>query len=224
LNDTNKTQIFNTHRLIDFTVNLSKKPKKTNDCFIDIEYFINNVINEIELNLNFLVLNRQEYILKKSKNDFKKPTRIEILTKAFYDPYFFRKTEYFINYKNLENKLLSSIKNNSCIEIIFPIFSRKPISPIKNRGYFADIAEIFTILKIASFVKLIQKIIGKDIIFKILADGKKYNRVCKTPDYIVEDYQKSLQFWVDYFKLNNNIKIVDYEKYFSILLGKSLTY
>jgi len=57
-----------------------------------------------------------------------------------------------------------------------------------------------------------------------LADGKKYNRVCKTPDYIVEDYQKSLQFWVDYFKLNNNIKIVDYEKYFSILLGKSLTY
>nr|WP_321432592.1 L-tyrosine/L-tryptophan isonitrile synthase family protein [uncultured Campylobacter sp.] len=102
-------------------------------------------------------------------------------------------------------------ESGKCIEILFPLFSRKPISPIKNCGNYADIAEIYTILKIAAFVKIARNFLGKNIIFTILSDGKKYSRACKTPDHIIDEYQKSIKFWINYFKLDDCIYLNDYE-------------
>lgn len=221
-NTQDKVQISNTHRLISFIKNMAKNPQKIDNTNISIEYFLNNIIKKLELNLNFAVLNRQDYIVKKSRQRHKNPLNIEIFTEAFYDPHFFRNSDKFINYETLKNKIQHSIEANNSIEILLPIFSRKPISPIKNLGYYPDIAEIATILKIASFSKIIQNLLNKNVTFTVLADGKKYNRACRTPDFIVEEYQKALQFWIDYFKLNNFITIADYEKRVLISTGEEI--
>lgn len=154
-----------------------------------------------------IVNTRQDIIIKKAKQKTKKPTTIDFFIELLFDPYFFRNTKKYIDYKVLKKQLETNL---DCIEILFPIFSRKPISPIKNCGYYADIAEIYSILKMASFSKIANNFVDK-VTFSILADGKKYNRACKTPDVIVEKYQKSIQFWIDYFKFNHLIHLDDYE-------------
>ncbi len=221
-NDKSKTQITNSHRLIKFIEHLTDKPTKIPDATIDVGYFFNNIINQLELNLNFIISNRQSCIIKKVKSKNKKPTNIDILTESFYDPYFFRNSKRYIDYEVLKNKIIQSMSIYNNIEIILPLFSRKPISPIKNRGHYADIGEIATILKIASFVKVLQSFSNKQIFFTILADGKKYNRACNTLDFVVEEYQKSLQFWIDYFKLNDLVRIEDYEKRVFKSIGEEL--
>ncbi|TCJ93951.1 hypothetical protein EV694_2185 [Volucribacter psittacicida] len=48
-----------------------------------------------------------------------------------------------------------------------------------------------------------------------MADGKKYNRACLTPNCIIDLYQKSLKYWVEYFHINEFVEIVDYESWLS---------
>ncbi len=162
--------------------------------------------------MNYVILDRQDSIIKKAKQKYKKPTRVDIFAEAFYDPHFFKNSAKFVDYQILKSSISRSIEMNGHVEILFPIFSRKPISPIKNCGYYADLAEIATILRMASLSKILHNTLGKRVIFTVLADGKKYNRACKTPDFIVDEYQKSLQFWIDYLKLDDLVSIVDYER------------
>lgn len=92
---------------------------------------------------------------------------------------FFRHSNKYIDFNEIKKKIIACKESGKCIEILFPLFSRKPISPIKNCGNYADIAEIYTILKIAAFVKIARNFLGKNIIFTILSDGKNIAELVK---------------------------------------------
>ncbi|MEQ1965061.1 L-tyrosine/L-tryptophan isonitrile synthase family protein [Xenorhabdus khoisanae] len=104
-----------------------------------------------------------------------------------------------------------SAENKICL--VMPILSRKPISPIKNKGYFPDLGEINTLLRFAKIAKLISNITGFECEFLVLADGNKYNRACGTPRELVDNYQKSLKYWTNFLNISDFVKICDYEKW-----------
>ncbi|MBF0752478.1 MULTISPECIES: hypothetical protein [unclassified Pasteurella] len=51
------------------------------------------------------------------------------------------------------------------------------------------------------------------MLFSLLADGYKYNRACKTPNFIVERYQKTLKYWISLLSLSNHVSLIDYEQW-----------
>lgn len=104
-----------------------------------------------------------------------------------------------------------------------PILSRKPLSPIKNKGIYPDLGEINTLLRIYSISKIISILSNCECQFIILSDGNKYRRACLTNKKIVDDYQKSLKYWIDKLKLSQHIKLIDYEEYIHSQKTNNLT-
>lgn len=132
-------------------------------------------------------------------------------TEAFFDSYFFRNKTIFINKKQVKEKIILSIQNLNRIEMFIPIFSRKPFSPIKNNGYFPDLAEIQTLIRFHTFTQIVQNLLQKPCKLTILADGNKYNRACKTPHTIIVKYQQLLQYWIHLLGFQDTINLQDYE-------------
>ena len=111
----------------------------------------------------------------------------------------------------MKEKIILSIQNFNRIEMFIPIFSRKPFSPIKNSGYFPDLAEIQTLIRFHTFTQIVQNLLQKPCKLTILADGNKYNRACKTPHTIIVKYQQLLQYWIHLLGFQDTINLQDYE-------------
>ncbi|MEQ9863672.1 L-tyrosine/L-tryptophan isonitrile synthase family protein [Pectobacterium aroidearum] len=224
LNDEQKTtQISSSHRLI----NLTRKLRHNLDVdggygenheIIDPYFFIHDILAGLENKLNISISKRQSALLKriKTKKDqySSNPlTPIEYATEAIFDNYFFKNNDDYVNRLETSTLIKESINRYGKIILVMPVLSRKPFSPIKNKGIFPDLGEINTLLRCAKLAKLISNISGFPCEFLILADGHKYNRACKTPHEVVSLYQQSLRYWVNYLHIDEYVKITDYEEW-----------
>jgi hypothetical protein len=110
--------------------------------------------------------------------------------------------------------------NHQTLLIGLPLFSRKPVSPIKNRGHLPDIGDIHSLMRCAEVAKLLSWVHDYDIHLNIFSDGFKYQRACGTPDHIISDYQTSLRFWAAKLGIDKYVKIINYEDVVTHTLGR----
>ncbi|MDC9583227.1 L-tyrosine/L-tryptophan isonitrile synthase family protein [Xenorhabdus sp. PR6a] len=227
-----RTQISSSHRLIEMTkrirhrLNIEEVHGKDFE-YIDRDYFYNWIIPELHHKFNTSISKRQTALIKrirdkKANYEVNRLTAYEYAAEAFFDNYFFKNNNSYVTPKYTVDLIKESIECSNKICLVMPILSRKPISPIKNKGYFPDLGEINTLLRFAKIAKIIRNISGFKCEFLVLADGNKYNRACGTPKSIVDDYQMSLNYWINILNISDVVKICDYEKW--ILENKEINY
>lgn len=217
-----KSQISSSHRLIQLTNKLRHKLDTTGGYgeyydIYDSVFFFNNIVEKLESKLNNSVAKRQSALIKRIKNVKGYATgnlsSVEYAAEALFDSYFFKNNDTYVNRSDTVRLITESVLKYDKIFLVMPILSRKSFSPIKNKGYFPDLGEINTLLRCAKIAKLIENISGFCCEFLVLADGHKYNRACKTPHAVVDLYQQSLEYWVNFLQIGKYVKIKDYEKW-----------
>lgn len=149
----------------------------------------------------------------------KKAGITEISTEILFDPKLTKVIKNNASRESIHRKIKGLYDNKKSLSIGLPLFSRKPISPIKNRGYLPDIGDIHSLMRCAEFAKLLSCIHDYDIHLNIFADGFKYQRACGTPYNIICDYQTSLRFWAEKLGIDKYIKIINYEDILTDTLG-----
>lgn len=218
-----RTQISSSHRLIEMTKKirhrLSIEEVHGKDFeYIDCDYFCNWIIPELQYKFNTSISKRQTALLrrirdKKSNYGVNRLTAYEYAAEALFDSHFFKNNNKYVTPEYTVDLIKKSIEHKDKIYLVMPILSRKPISPIKNKGYFPDLGEINTLLRFAKIAKIISNISNFECEFLVLADGNKYNRACGTPKNIVDNYQMSLNYWINALNISDIVKICDYEEW-----------
>ncbi|ERK12759.1 hypothetical protein L581_2888 [Serratia fonticola AU-AP2C] len=218
-----RTQISSSHRLIGLTKSIRHKLDTDsgygkNFELIEPDYFLNGILPKLLSKLNTTISKRQTALLRRIRNKASvygvtRLTANEYATETLFDSYFFKNNEKYVNRIDTANLVRSSIKNYNKIMLVIPLLSRKPISPIKNKGFYPDLGEINTLLRCAKLVKTLINVSGYNCELIILADGNKYNRACQTPLDITTAYQSALQYWIDALGIGDCVKLVDYESW-----------
>ncbi|OOH86392.1 hypothetical protein BMT54_10855 [Pasteurellaceae bacterium 15-036681] len=224
LNTAQQSQISSSHRLIELTsslrhqLDLNSRLGKRHK-FIDQNFFVNHILKDVIDIEEKSILNRVQAIIKRTEKNYLNPDKVDYAVEALFDSSFFKNHNYFLD-RDIAKILIKNALNDSHIKIMFPILSRKPLSPIKNKGNLPDLGEIYTLIRCYSFAKILSVFLEKPCKFIILADGYKYNRACNTPHHIIDSYQKSLHYWANRLNLEPYINIVNYENW--IKCNKSL--
>jgi pyoverdine/dityrosine biosynthesis protein Dit1 len=136
----------------------------------------------------------------------------EHITEALYDNHWYKVRE-----ENLPRKVLRDqiqcIDRGEPIELIFPIFSRKPFCPLKNRGPYPDLGEIYSLARCTEATQIANTMSPTGCRLTLLADGLKYNRACRTPDEVVIAYQSALGAWKSLIADDQVVRLVNYERW-----------
>jgi hypothetical protein len=148
-----------------------------------------------------------------SAYDVKKVGIAEHIAEAFYDNHWYKVREENMPRKVLRDQIRNAIARDEPLELIFPIFSRKPFSPLKNRGTLPDLAEISSLAKCTEATQTVNALCPTGCRLTLLADGRKYNRACRTPDEVVTAYQSSLLAWKALIADDDIVRLVDYEQW-----------
>jgi hypothetical protein len=135
------------------------------------------------------------------------------VTEAFFDNTWFKIREQNLSRSELRDCVQRQIERGQQLELLFPIFSRKPFSPIKNRGFNPDLGEVHSLARCVEAAHVIDTLCPTGCRLTILADGFKYNRACRTPDDIVAIYQSGLRFWADQLDVADVVNVVNYEEW-----------
>ncbi|TCJ93952.1 hypothetical protein EV694_2186 [Volucribacter psittacicida] len=138
-----KTQISSSHRLINITSTLRHQLSNNNYGIFDrvsSNFLINEIFQKLEYQSNITVSKRQSALFKRAKDNLnnynsQKLSSFEYATEALFDNYFFKNNKNFINRVEALKIIKRSIIQNGNISLVMPILSRKPFSPIKNKGY-----------------------------------------------------------------------------------------
>ncbi|MFZ7239331.1 L-tyrosine/L-tryptophan isonitrile synthase family protein, partial [Avibacterium avium] len=180
---------------------------------IDQRFFINEILDPLIDKHSFLLQSRLQAIIKRTEKNYCNATIYDYIVEALCDSEFFKKDTFLTEKEFIISNIKSSIDFHKEINLIIPIFSRKPLSPIKNNGVNPDLGEINSLLRFYSLAKLITNLSEVKCNFIILSDGHKYNRACLTPKYIVDNYQRSLRYWIRELSLSDYVKFFDYEEW-----------
>ena len=145
--------------------------------------------------------------------DVKKVGVAEHIAEAFYDNRWYKVREDNFPRKLLRDQIQQTLDRGEPIELIFPVFSRKPFSPLKNRGPLPDLGELFSLARSTEATQIVNALSPTGCRLTLLADGLKYNRACLTPDRVVEAYQSSLGAWKRLLADDGVVRIVNYEQW-----------
>ncbi len=213
-----RTQISKNHRLIKIAQrygNALYDEYGSPSEYISPNYFMEKVIAYMRMALNESVAQRQNAAIYRSrvKSKQKKIGIHDVIAEVFYDNKYFRSTEKFFSPKLLKPKIKELIDKKQKIEMLLPILSRKPLSPIKNKGTLPDVSEIETLMRCATIGRIINNLSPLGGRVMVLADGYKYNRACGTANEHVFKYQESLRFWIDRLGIGDVVNLVDYEQW-----------
>jgi hypothetical protein len=140
------------------------------------------------------------------------PSVAEYVTEALFDNSWFKSRDNHLR-QSVRDRVARTLASRNPIELIFPIFSRKPFSPVKNRGCLPDIAEITSVARLAEAGQMINMLSPTGCSIRVLADGRKYNRACGTPDAVVGDYQSALLCWAKALDAQSIVELIDYESW-----------
>ncbi|MDM0029103.1 L-tyrosine/L-tryptophan isonitrile synthase family protein [Variovorax saccharolyticus] len=143
----------------------------------------------------------------------------EIATEILFDSGFCKPNEKNLSRRAVHEHFKGLRDRREPVRLGLPLFSRKPISPLKNRGPNPDLAEIASILRCHTVAKMLSHVHDSAAQFVIYADGHKYRRACGTPATVVAAYQADLLYWCHQLGLTDLVQIVDYEKAVCASLG-----
>ncbi|WP_445375805.1 L-tyrosine/L-tryptophan isonitrile synthase family protein [Photorhabdus tasmaniensis] len=221
--DRMRTQISSSHRLIELTrklrysLYLGGDANVKSEC-ISADYFLDEFIPLLQNVMNKSISQRQSATLiraRKLQNEYEvKNIGIpEVVAESLFDNYFFKIKKDYTPRNYIRDQVKNCLNKEEKIELLLPILSRKPLSPIKNRGSLADLAEIQTIIRCAKLGRLTNNLSPTGCKFTILSDGLKYNRACGTPSHIVQEYQNSIAFWIKKLGVEDVINFQNYENW-----------
>jgi pyoverdine/dityrosine biosynthesis protein Dit1 len=201
---------------------------KRNACYVSSQFWIETVLPALQLSINETVSKRLIAAVRRAKEnsslyDTKTPEIAGVCTEVFFDTRLFRPNEAHVERRFLHEKIKNLLYNKQPLKIGLPLFSRKPVSPVKNRGYLPDMAEIVSIGRCYEIALILSQVYGNDVEFIIFADGNKYRRACATPLEIIDEYQNGLIFWINMLNASSLVKVVDYETQVHSALGDNQT-
>ena len=145
--------------------------------------------------------------------DVKRVGVAEHIAEAFYDNHLYKIREANVPRRLLRDRIGRTIARGEPIELIFPVFSRKPFSPLKNRGPHADLGELYSLARCVEATQTVNALSPTGCRMTLLADGLKYGRACNTPATVIETYQSSLHAWKNLLADNSVLRLVDYERW-----------
>jgi hypothetical protein len=154
--------------------------------------------------------------------DVKKVGVAEHITEVFYDNCWYKVREENVPRKILRQQIQRILDRGEPIELIFPIFSRKPFCPLKNRGLYPDLGEIYSLARCTEATQTANILSPTGCRLTLLADGLKYNRACRTPDEVVSAYQSALGAWKSLIVDDRVVRLVDYEQWVTEHLRQDL--
>lgn len=162
--------------------------------------------------------------------DVKKIGVAEQIAEAFFDNRWYKIREENLPRPVLRDQVQESLERDEPLELVFPIFSRKPFSPLKNRGPYPDLGELLSLARCTEAAQTVNSLSPTGCRLTLLADGLKYNRACRTPDDVVRTYQSALRAWKSLIADDRVVCIANYEQWVSdrlpagILAVRSPTY
>lgn len=218
------------HRLVetDSSALYSQAEFSRRTLYLPLQFWEESVLPALQLSINERVSKRLIAAVRRAKSngnlyERKMPGIPEICTEIFFDTQLCRPNQANLPKKILHEKITHLVKNKYPLKIGLPLFSRKPISPIKNRGYLPDLAEIASIGRCYELALILSAVYQNGVEFLIFADGKKYRRACLTPTFIIDEYQNGLMSCVKLFNASRLVKVLDYEEKVRSALGVERT-
>lgn len=183
---------------------------------IDAEYWMDEVMPALAHAVSRSAAARVDAALGRARKQAEeygvtKPGAAELVAEALFDGRWFKAKKEHFGRAELRDQVLGTISAGRPVELVLPLFSRKPFSPVKNRGRAPDTAEIHSLARCAALAHTLNALSPTGAVFRVLADGRKYNRACRTPDDLVLDYQDSLRVWVRELGAAGVLEICDYE-------------
>lgn len=216
-----RSQISGGHRLIS---QVRRKPFQlysqrefaSKSVAIDAKYWVDEVMPALAHAVSRAAAARVDAALGRARKQAKeygvtRPGAAELVAEALFDGKWFKAKKDHFGRAELRDQVLGMISAGRPVELVLPLFSRKPFSPVKNRGRAPDTAEIHSLARCAALAHTLNALSPTGAVFRVLADGRKYNRACRTPDDLVLDYQDSLRVWVRELGAAGVLEICDYE-------------
>jgi hypothetical protein len=158
---------------------------------------------------------------RKRMNEYgvKRVGSAEAVAEALSDTKWFRTRREHVGRAELRDRVADALAHGEPVELVLPLFSRKPFSPVKNRGVAPDTAELHALARCAALAHTVAALSPTGCRFTVVADGRKYNRACRTPDAVVEAYQDGLRRWVRELDAEEVLRVADYEEWVAGGLG-----
>lgn len=188
----------------------------TKAVWIPAEYWLDHFLPALRVRMNETIAQRVNAAIARARTHataygVSKPGVAEFVAEAFFDNYWYKIREENISRRTLRDHVKQVLERGKRLRLHFPILSRKPLSPIKNRGPLPDLAEIHTLARCAEAAQVVNTLSPTGCVLTILADGFKYNRACRTPAPFVAAYQQGLRFWIEQLGMADVVNLVDYE-------------
>jgi hypothetical protein len=191
----------------------SSKERKSLACVVDAEKIYQKLLPAIAAGGEKHVEQRAEAIKKRAgKSTLTNQIVINKMVEALFDSHFRKQKNKGPTKIEVADKLTQSYLNNSDINLVGLMFTRKNICPLRRGDgdeSATDLAEIVSLAHLNNFVALLSKFYPFRSKFTILSEGKL---LAKTFDYISEkstNYQNNLRNWISLLDLKY-LKIYDY--------------
>lgn len=223
INERQRSQISGGHRLIRL-VRQKRSQLYSRDEFIgravriSADYWLDSFVPALRVRMNEAIALRINAVITRTRAQsgaygIAKPGVAEYVAEAFFDNWWFKVQESHVSRLEIRDHVRAQLAKGNPLELIFPILSRKPLSPVKNRGVHPDLGEVHSLVRCAEAAQVINALCPTGCRLTILADGFKYNRACRTPDDVVADYQRGLSFWLDRLDVADIVQLVNYENW-----------
>ncbi|PDT81029.1 hypothetical protein CO676_24135 [Sinorhizobium sp. BJ1] len=194
---------------------------------VPADYWLAHFTSSLNMRMNDAIARRINAAVARARSranlyDVKKVGVAECATETLFDNWWFKPREANLSRIELRNLIKRRLDKGAPLRLHFPIFSRKPLCPLKNRGPNPDLAELHTLVRCAEAAQVINAISPTGCRLIILADGFKYNRACRTPDPLIAAYQDGLRFWVNQLNSGDIVEVVNYERLVSDRLSSEM--
>lgn len=218
-----KSQISDGHRLIrsvrrqPFAL-YSQSEFATKAVAMDADYWLDSLLPTVRAGISRSAAAKVDAALARARKRHgeygtTRPGAPEVIAEALSDAKWFRTKKEHLTRTELRDRIRGVIARGRPVELVFPVFSRKPYSPVKNRGTSPDTAELHSLARCAALAHVVDVLSPTGCHFTILADGRKYNRACRTPDSVVEEYQTTLRDWIAELGASGVLHVTDYEQW-----------
>jgi hypothetical protein len=185
---------------------------------VDAAYWLDSVLPALSDLVGRVTVARVDAALARSRRardlyGVSRPGAAEAVTEALFDGRWFRTKPDHVARPALRDRVAAAIRDDRPVELVLPVFSRKPLSPLKNRGTSPDVAELHSLVRFAALAHTVDALSPTGCRFTVLADGHKYSRACRTPDVVVSAYQDTLRDWGAELGASSVLHITDYERW-----------
>lgn len=151
----------------------------------------------------------------------------EIITEAITDRNFRKTNISDEDRRDFRDRIARRIEKGEPIEIVAPMLPNKVACPLKTRGTLPGLAEAGLIARLGEIAGIVDALYPTGKLkpgrrganFIIVADGRRFKNSWNTPEEVIVEYQKGLQWWIDKLGLTETVSLMDYEHIMTRMLS-----